>query len=115
MHEFGSEFARSKTKVRKGGEDSGGEEGPGKEMVEGYERRQAGERTVAAEDIEAEIGGREVVRSRPRSGYVSSHSMTGGRNVGNLSSSVEGNRGEGEGHRQWRSPRESRQGPARYR
>ena len=44
--------------------------GPGKVVVAGNEGQQAGEKTVEAED-KAETGGKEVVRSQPKSRYLS--------------------------------------------
>ena len=82
----------------------------------GNEGQQAEEKAVvAAAGGQAETGGREVVRNRPMSRYVSLCNVFGGRNGENLSSSIDGGKGEGGGCRQWRSSKESSRKVVRYR
>ena len=81
----------------------------------GNEGQQAEEKAVvAAAGGQAETGGREVVRNRPMSRYVSLY-VFGGRNGENLSSSIDGGKGEGGRCRQWRSSKESSRKVVRYR
>ena len=82
-------------------------------VVAGNDGQQAGEKTVEAGD-KAETGGREVVRNRPMSRYVSLYNMFGGRNGVNLSSGIDGGKGESGGCRQWRSSREDSRKLPRY-
>ena len=99
--------------MRKGRGVSSSEETLNK-VVAGNDGQRAGEKTVQTGD-KAEIGGREVVRNRPMSRYVSLYNMFGGRNGVNLSSSIDGGKGEGGGCRQWRSSREDSRKLPRYR
>ena len=87
--------------MRKGRGVSSSEETLNK-VVAGNDGQQAGEKTVEAGD-KAETGGREVVRNRPMSRYVRLYNMLGEGNGVNLSSSIDGGKGESGGCRQWRS------------
>ena len=99
--------------MKKGREVSSSEEAPN-QIEAGNDGQQAGKKTVEAGD-KAETGGREVVRNRPMSRYVRLYNMLGGRNGVNLSSSIDGGKGESGGCRQWRSSREDSRKLPRYR
>ena len=82
--------------MRKGGEVSCSEGAPSKEAVVGDEGRKVEEKAVAAvAGGQAETGGREVVRSRPMSRYVSLYNVLSGRDGENLNSSIDGGKGGG--------------------